>query len=85
MKNGTSAGYDGINITVVKKNRHLICVPLCSIFNSRLSTGIFPNQIKIAKVIPDFKSGDRTNIQNNRPISALAIFSKKMKSVYISV
>lgn len=79
LKNGTSAGYDDINITVVKKTIHLICVPLCSIFNSCLSTGIFPNQMKIAKVIPVFKSGDRTNVHKYRPISVLPIFSKKFE------
>ena len=69
LKTRTSGGYDDINITVVNKIIHLICVPLCSIINSCLSTGIFPNQMKIAKVIPVFKSGNLPNVQNDGPYS----------------
>ena len=43
--------------------------PLTYIFNGSLITGIFPNDMKTAKVIPVFKSGDRLKFSNYRPIS----------------
>ena len=41
FKNGTSAGCDGIDVSVVKKIIHLICSPLSSIFNSLYVTWYF--------------------------------------------
>ncbi|XP_065651287.1 uncharacterized protein LOC136079476 [Hydra vulgaris] len=38
--------------------------------------GIFPDQLKIAKVTPIFKGGELSNITNYRPISVLSGFSK---------
>ena len=49
LKNGTSAGYDDINITVVKKFIHLF------FFQFMFVNWYFPNQMKIAKVIPVLK------------------------------
>ena len=40
------------------------------------TTGIVPNQLKIAKVIPVFKNGDSNYVNNYRPISILTRLSK---------
>ena len=52
MKSGTSAGIDKIEIKVVKHVIHLISEPLSFIFNECISNGIFPTQMKIARVTP---------------------------------
>ena len=39
-------------------------------------SGQFPNFLKIARVIPIFKSGDALDLNNYRPISILSTFSK---------
>jgi hypothetical protein len=39
-------------------------------------SGIIPDRMKIAKVRPLFKKGDRQDVQNYRPISVLTVFSK---------
>jgi hypothetical protein len=47
---------------------------LTFIIHLSLSSGIFPNQMKIAKVRPIFKKGQKQNIENYRPISILSGF-----------
>jgi len=39
-------------------------------------TGIFPDKMKITKVLPVYKSGDKQTLTNYRPISLLPPFSK---------
>ena len=49
--------------------------------NQSLTTGIFPDNLKLAKVIPLFKKGDPTSINNYRPISLLPALSKIFERV----
>ena len=46
-----------------------------------MSTGIFPDQLKLAKVIPLHKKDSQTNISNYRPISLLPSLSKVLERV----
>ena len=50
--------------------------PLTFIINLSLKTGVFPESLKIAKVIPIFKQGSRLLCNNYRPISVLSVLSK---------
>ena len=52
------------------------------ICNLSFSKGIFPFQMKIAKVIPIFKSGDKSQFNNYRPISVLSQFSKILEKLF---
>lgn len=55
---------------------HVICLPLSHICNLILSSGIFPNQLKIARATVIFKGRDKNDLGNYRPISVLPMFSK---------
>ena len=50
-----SAGHDNIGNFVIKKVDSEIVKPLTRIFNLSLSTGIVPDKLKVAKVIPIHK------------------------------
>ena len=49
---------------------------ISELFNSSVVNGYFPNCLKVARVIPIFKSGCRSQVENYRPISTLPILSK---------
>ena len=76
-----SKGYDDINFNVVKKCFGEINEPLKHLFNLSLENGIFPEKMKIAKVMPLCKNGDSENITNYRPISVLLCFSKVLEHI----
>ena len=77
----SSPGFDGIKLSMIKCVIDHIVIPLNYIFNLSLTTGIFPSQLKIAKVVPIFKSGDSNCIKNYRPISVLPAFSKFLERI----
>ena len=46
-------------------------IELSLIINQELESGIFPDSLNIAKVIPLYKKGNINSITNYRPISLL--------------
>ena len=81
FKNKYSSGYDDLNMVTVKKSISCILQPLTYICNLSMETGLFPDNMKTAKVIPLFKAGDRKLISNFRPISILPQFSKILEKI----
>ena len=49
---------------------------LAKILNSSFQQGIFPQALKLAKVVPIHKEGAKNDVKNYRPISLLSVFSK---------
>ena len=81
LKPHKASGPDDISPRVVKESIHSIVDPLCDIFNKSISSGIIPDRLKIAKIIPIYKKNDKENIQNYRPIALLPIFSKLFEKI----
>ena len=77
-----SKDCDDINMYVLSKVTDQIVKPLVHIFNLSFSSGIFPSEMKTAKVIPVFKSGNRSDFSNYRPISLLSQFSKILETLF---
>ena len=71
-----SSGPFSIPLKLLKIVPDLIIKPLCSLINNSFSEGIFPDLLKIAKVIPIHKSNSNQEMNNYRPISLLSIFDK---------
>jgi len=59
---------------VVKQCIKLLKKTLANIYNASCESGIFPDQLKILKVVPLYKKGDKRDIQNYRPIALLSAF-----------
>ena len=49
--------------------------------NLSLSSGLVPEQMKVARVLPLFKSGTLSLFTNNRPVSVLPAFSKFLERI----
>ena len=81
LKNKESAGYDGISTKLLKILIPTIIKPLTLILNQSLATGIFPNNLKTAKVVPLFKKDDQLIMDNYRPVSLLTSISKIFEKV----
>ena len=80
LKPKSSCGFDKISVKLIKFAKNELCKPITVIVNQCLETGIFPDKLKIAKVIPLFKKGDSEQIDNYRPISILPAISKRQSS-----
>ena len=71
-----SPGWDGMHAKAIKPTFALYLSPLVHILNLSLNQGVFPSELKIARVIPIYKGGDNMQIKNYRPVSVLAFISK---------
>ena len=54
----------------------LVRVSLTMLINKSIEYGTYPSKLKLAKVIPIYKSGDESDPSNYRPISLLSIFNR---------
>ena len=57
LNNNKSPGPDNFGPTLVKEMAGLIIEPLLFIYNLSFSTGVVPDKLKVAKVIPIYKKG----------------------------
>ena len=71
----------GISVWLIQQLVGSISSPLKHIFLQSFSCGIVPSQLKIAKVVPIFKSGGKDSMDNYRPISLLNCFSKIIEKI----
>ena len=81
LPNKKSSGYDNIDNILLKKIESEISPMLVKIFNQSLSNGVFPESMKLAEVVPLFKSNDKTLTENYRPISLLITLSKILEKI----
>ena len=71
-----ATGPQSIPVNLLKLIPDLIIAPLVKIIDNSFTTGIFPDALKISKVIPIHKGDSTQELNNYRPISLLSIFDK---------
>ena len=76
-----SLGPNSLPIYILKLYNNFFSEKLAKIINVAFATSIFPELLKLAKVIPTFKKGNELLCENYRPISLLSVFSKIFEKV----
>ena len=79
FKSAKAPGFNNIPMHIIKNSFEYISNPLLHLINLSFSKGIFPDQLKIEKLIPIFIAGDPEIFSNYRPISLLTNFSKFLR------
>lgn len=82
LKSKATPDLNGISVKILKFCATDLVEKLTEMINYSFETGIFPDELKIAKVIPIYKNkGNKTSATNYRPISILPIFSKIYETI----
>uniref|UniRef100_A0A671WE94 Reverse transcriptase domain-containing protein n=1 Tax=Sparus aurata TaxID=8175 RepID=A0A671WE94_SPAAU len=81
-KTKTSADWNGLDMSVLKDIIECVVKPISYIFNLSLQSGVFPEKMKMAKVMPIHKAGDKHEFTHYRPISILSQFSKILEKIF---
>lgn len=75
LNNGKAEGYDKLPIELLKVVTPAIVNHLAYFFNHCVEYGIFPRSLKIGRVVPIHKKGDKLKVCNYRPITVLSCLS----------
>ena len=83
LRPGTAAGCDNIHMDVIKSTIDLISKPLARVINLSMASGIVPNELKITRVIPLFKSGDQGSLHKLQTSVSIAYFFQILREGYL--
>ena len=81
LPNKLSSAYDNINNVLLKLLSESVVKPMTICVNRSLTEGLFPQSMKLADVYPLFKSKDKSETNNYRPISLLLTLSKLLEKI----
>ena len=83
IKTSASCGVDMVPIAAIKCVSKTLAPILATLINHSFSKGIFPDALKISKITPILKMGDKSLLSNYRPISLLNSFSKVYEKIFL--
>ena len=81
LKESNAYGSDGIPLLFIKDALYMILFYITIIVNTSIVTHVYPEPWKNPHVVPLFKSGDKDEISNYRPISLLPVLSKILEKI----
>ena len=70
-----------VPVNIYKKTADILSPIICTLVNHSINQGVFPNVLKLARVIPLHKGGTKKDMKNFRPISILPILSKIFEKI----
>ena len=81
LSKSKATGLDKISARLIREWADLIWISVFKIFNCSLTTGIFQDDWKCAKVTPLFKQGSSSDMNNYRPISVISVVAKVFERI----
>ena len=79
IKRNKATGLDDLPPCLLKNSPAILSALLAYLINLSITTGIFPIDLKKAKIIPVHKSGPFSILDNYRPVSILPVISKTIE------
>lgn len=76
-----ASGLDGISCHLLREAAPIVAPSLTYIIKFSITTGIFPDEWKLARVSPIYKEGAKSDPNNYRPISVLSVISKLIEKI----
>ena len=80
----TKQNLNSIPVRLFVSNGDILSLVICDMINRAMGSGIFPDLLKVARVVPIYKKGDARNPSNYRPISLLPYLSKIYEKIIYS-
>ena len=77
--NDSAAGWDDLRPKIIKGIKDYVKLPPTHICNLSFASWVFPTELKIANVVPIYKSNDEMIFSNYRPVSVLPVLSKLLE------
>ena len=71
-----ATGYDGMSARILKTIAPALISPLKKLLNFSIENRVFPNRWRTAQVSSLYKSGQKDDVNNYRPIAVLPVLSK---------
>lgn len=79
LKNSQTRDIYGLNSNLIKAVIMLILSPLTFCINRCLEEGVFPSFMKLSRVVPVYKKGEKNLPSSYRPISCIPTMAKILK------
>ncbi|KAF7660965.1 hypothetical protein LDENG_00270650, partial [Lucifuga dentata] len=83
-KGKRSTDCDEFDMLLLKNIIECVIEPFTYICNLSFTSGVFPDHMKTAKVVPLYKTGDRHLFSNCKPVSLLPQFSKILEKLFVT-
>ena len=76
-----SSGFSEISSVCLRDALLVLISQLSHIFKQAIKTGIFPDEWKVATIVPIFKGGNKEEVSNYRPVSLLPVTGKIFEKI----
>ncbi|XP_075158740.1 uncharacterized protein LOC142231945 [Haematobia irritans] len=81
LKAGKSPGHDGISSIFLKECSEIVSPFLAKIFNGMISLSIYPDILKLHRIVPIPKIVNASDVSNFRPVAVLSTIDKIFEKI----